>query len=238
MYRVNHIMRTINEMNSYTPHMKVNRISEHSKKLQRFSFYISIASIAALSFIALMCILFNNKNNFIFIIALFFYLINVMGSIIYLLAPILGVVKHLYNLKGELLNDLIYDIDNDEQHIEALMSYSLDELIYIKNCIHVRVINMRAKCFFLGGETAIISILCLSHYAFIFIKSINTGLFLSMSLFDEIIILFLIIICYASLMSMIFKRKFTYLQSLDRIIDMAIKIKNSFYTEINYSRSH
>lgn len=42
MYRVNHIMRTINEMSSYTPHMKVNRISERLSKLQKLSFCISI----------------------------------------------------------------------------------------------------------------------------------------------------------------------------------------------------
>lgn len=38
MYRVNHIMRTINEMSSYTPHMKVNRISENLKKVQKYHF--------------------------------------------------------------------------------------------------------------------------------------------------------------------------------------------------------
>lgn len=38
MYRVNHIMRTINEMSSYTPHMKVNRIAERLSKVQKYLF--------------------------------------------------------------------------------------------------------------------------------------------------------------------------------------------------------
>ena len=44
MYRVNHIMRTINEMSSYTPHMKVNRIAERLSKVQKISFCISVIS--------------------------------------------------------------------------------------------------------------------------------------------------------------------------------------------------
>ncbi len=40
MYRVNHIMRTINEMSSYTPHMKVNRIAERLSKVQKYLLHL------------------------------------------------------------------------------------------------------------------------------------------------------------------------------------------------------
>ncbi len=67
MYRVNHIMRTINEMSSYTPHMKVNRISERLSKLQKLSFCVSIISFFLLSIIALTYGPFDTKNNLSFI---------------------------------------------------------------------------------------------------------------------------------------------------------------------------
>ncbi|HFF1894442.1 TPA: hypothetical protein ACGBJ4_004781, partial [Escherichia coli] len=87
MYRVNHIMRTINEMSSYTPHMKVNRISERLSKLQKLSFCISIISFFLLSIIALTYGPFDTKNNLSFISVLSLYFINVIVGVAYLSVP-------------------------------------------------------------------------------------------------------------------------------------------------------
>ncbi|WP_244596303.1 hypothetical protein [Escherichia coli] len=126
MYRVNHIMRTINEMSSYTPHMKVNRIAERLSKVQKISFCISVISFFLLAIITLTYGPVNTKSNLSFISALSLYFINVIMGVTYLSVPVINTIKYIYNFKGEVVNELIYDIDSDEQHIEALLPYSLE----------------------------------------------------------------------------------------------------------------
>ncbi|KAE9666532.1 hypothetical protein [Escherichia coli] len=229
MYRVNHIMRTINEMSSYTPHMKVNRITERLDKLQKISFCISIFSFFLLAVIALTYGPFDTKNNLSFISALSLYFINVIVGVTYLSVPVFNTVKYIYNFKGEVINELIYDIDSDEQHIEVLLPYSLEELTYASNCIQARIPKIKSKCFLWGGgKTAVISILCLSYYV---ICLVNGGALESIfvgAVGDQIIITAMLFILYTSLMNMCFKQKILYLQNLKMIIDMTIKIKRNF----------
>lgn len=150
MYRVNHIMRTINEMSSYTPHMKVNRIAERLSKVQKISF-ASLLFLFLLAIITLTYGPFNTKSNLSFISALSLYFINVIMGVTYLSVPVINTIKYIYNFKGEVVNELIYDIDSDEQHIEALLPYSLEELTYVSNCIQVRIPKIKSKCFLWGG---------------------------------------------------------------------------------------
>ncbi|HHO9746228.1 TPA: hypothetical protein ACRZFB_003684 [Escherichia coli] len=229
MYRVNHIMRTINEMSSYTPHMKVNRISERLSKLQKLSFCISIISFFLLSIIALTYGPFDTKNNLSFISVLSLYFINVIVGVVYLSVPVINTIKYIYNFKGEVINELIYDIDSDEQHIEALLPYSLEELTYVSYCIQARIPKIKSKCFLWGGgKTAIISILFLSYYAINLANGGNIeGIFVG-GVGDKVIVVVMFFILYTSLMNMFFKQKYLYLQNLKLIIDMTIKIKRNF----------
>ncbi|EFB1475336.1 hypothetical protein ABDB92_004717 [Escherichia coli O13/O135:H23] len=229
MYRVNHIMRTINEMSSYTPHMKVNRITERLDKLQKISFCISILSFFLLAVIALTYGPFDTKSNLSFISVSSLYFINIIVGVTYLSVPVFNIVKYIYNLKGEVINELIYDIDSDEQHIEVLLPYSLEELTYASNCIQVRIPKIKSKCFLWGGgKTAIISILCLSYYIIChFNGGAQEGIFIGV-VGDQIIITAMLFILYTSLMNMFFKQKALYLQNLKMIIDMTIKIKRNF----------
>lgn len=229
MYRVNHIMRTINEMSSYTPHMKVNRIAERLSKVQKISFCISVISFFLLAIITLTYGPFNTKSNLSFISALSLYFINVIMEVTYLSVPVINTIRYIYNFKGEVVNELIYDIDSDEQHIEALLPYSLEELTYVSNCIQVRIPKIKSKCFLWGGgKTAIISILCLSYSAICIVNggSID-GIFVGET-GDKIIVAIMLFILYTSLMNMFFKQKLLYLQNLKMIIDMTIKIKRNF----------
>lgn len=229
MYRVNHIMRTINEMRLYTPHMKANKMMDRLSKLQKISFRISIISFLLLAIIALTYGPFDTKSNLSFISALILYFVNITACVTCLSVPIIGIVRHTYDFKEEVVNELIYGIDRDEQHIEALMPYSLEELTYVANCIHVRISKIKSKCSFFGGEkTAIISILFLSYFAIEVINEANTvGLFF-LSSWDKLIAVTLVFILYASLMTMFFKQKLAYLQDIKTLIDMSIKIKNNF----------
>ncbi len=229
MYRINHIMRTINEMSSYTPHMRVNRIAERLSKVQKISFCISIISFFLLAIIALTYGPFNTKSNLSFISALSLYFINIIMGVTYLSVPVINAIKYLYNFKGEMVNELIYDIDSDEQHIETLLPYSLEELTYVSNCIQVRIPKIKSKCFLWGGEkTAITSILCLSYSAICIVNggSID-GIFVGGGA-DKIIVTIMFFILYTSLMNMFLKQKLLYLQNLKMIIDLSIKIKRNF----------
>ncbi|WP_096941892.1 hypothetical protein [Escherichia coli] len=229
MYRVNHIMRTINEMSSYTPHMKVNRISENLKKVQKVSFFISILSFFMLTIISLTYGPFDTKNNLSFISALSIYFINIIVGFTYLLVPAINAVKYIYNLKEEVINELIYDIDSDEQHIEALMPYSLEELTYVSNCIQARPPEIKSKFFFLtGGKTAIISILFLSYYYISLINESNIGGVFVEGGGDKFFVFIMFFILYTSLINVFLKQKILYLTKLKLIIDMAIKIKINF----------
>lgn len=229
MYRVNHIMRTINEMSFYAPHMKVDRNVERLSKLQKISFCVSIVSFSLLAIIALIYGPFDTKSNLSHISALSLYFINVIMGIVYLLVPVINTVKYTCNFKGEIINELIYGIDSDEQYIEALMPYSLEELAYVSNCIYVRIPKIKSKCFLWGGgKTAIISVLCLSYFAICLISTGGGEIGTS----DKIIIAAMFFILYSSLMNMSFKKKLLYLQNLKLIIDMTIKIKKSHIIQL------
>lgn len=127
-----------------------------------------------------------------------------------------------------MVNELIYDIDSDEQHIEALLPYSLEELTYVSNCIQVRIPKIKSKCFLWGGgKTAIISILCLSYSA---ICIVNGGS-IDGILLGRLVIKLLSPSCFYTLHIIdeyVFKQKLLYLQNLKMIIDMTIKIKRNF----------
>lgn len=174
MYRVNHIMRTINEMNFYTPHMRVDRFTGYSNKLQKISFCILLVSFYLLVVTALIYGPFDIKNGLSFTSALSLYFVNIIAGGVYLLSPLIGTLKYIYNFKGEIINELIYDIDNDEQYIEVLMPYSLEELIYASKCIRARISKVKSKRFFMGsGGTSVISILCLSYSGVCVISGVN-----------------------------------------------------------------
>lgn len=150
-------------------------------------------------------------------------------GVAYLSVPVINTIKYIYNFKGEVINELIYDIDSDEQHIEALLPYSLEELTYVSYCIQARIPKIKSKCFLWGGgKTAIISILFLSYYAINLANGGNIeGIFVG-GVGDKVIVVVMFFILYTSLMNMFFKQKYLYLQNLKLIIDMTIKIKRNF----------
>ncbi|WP_244601079.1 hypothetical protein [Escherichia coli] len=230
MFRVNHIMRTINEMSFYTPHIKLNKFTDYLFRLKKISFCITLVSFYLLIVMAFIYGPFEIKNGLGFISALSLYFATIIAGGFYLSVPVIGALKYICNFKGEMINELIYDIDNDEQYIESLMPYSLEELAYASKCIHTRIQKVKSKRFFMErGEISVISILCLSYSSVCVISGINIkGVFFFGGIFDMVIILVMFFILHTSLISMLFKRKLRYLQKINSLIDMTLNIKRNF----------
>ncbi|EPO9567874.1 hypothetical protein ACUINF_004210 [Escherichia coli] len=229
MYRVNHIMRTINEMNFYTPHMRVDRFTGYSNGLQKISFCILLVSFYLLVITALIYGLFDIKNGLNFTSTLSLYFVNIIAGGVCLLSPLIGTLKYIYNFKGEIINELIYDIDNDEQYIEVLMPYSLEELIYASKCIRARISKVKSKCFFMGSEgTSVISILCLSYSGVCVMSGVNVEEIGLIGFFDMAIKFVLFFMLHLLLINTFFKRKLRYLQKLKSLIDMTVSTKKNF----------
>ncbi len=117
MYRVNQIIKTLSKMNSYAPYSHINKKSNLLRKIQVYSFLTSFFSLALMLIMVLIYKISHFSRELFVLPALILYLFNSIAGIVYLFTPIIPGVKFMLNLKKEIFNDLVCEIDNDEQNI-------------------------------------------------------------------------------------------------------------------------
>ncbi|HBT4666901.1 TPA: hypothetical protein MB329_005060 [Klebsiella pneumoniae] len=164
--------------------------------------------------------------------SLFLYVLNSLAGIIYLFTPIIPGVKFMLNLKKEIFNDLICEIDNDEQNVEKVMPYSLTELEYSIDWLNMKIQRVRSRINdFFGEKTAILSVLGLAYSAIQAIgglnkisETISKGIFTSGTA-NTIIVFGLAFLLGLSLGALTLKNIANHLQYLKEILEMAKKNK-------------
>ncbi|EOC0588758.1 hypothetical protein ACI01G_003989, partial [Cronobacter sakazakii] len=164
--------------------------------------------------------------------SLFLYVLNSLAGIIYLFTPIIPGVKFMLNLKKEIFNDLICEIDNDEQNVEKVMPYSLTELEYSIDWLNMKIQRVRSRINdFFGEKTAILSVLGLAYSATQAIgglnkisETISKGIFTSGTA-NTIIVFGLAFLLGLSLGALTLKNIANHLQYLKEILEMAKKNK-------------
>lgn len=232
MYRVNQIIKTVSEMNSYAPYKNINNKSRLLKKVQVHSFLISLLSLFLMVILALVYKVSNLPKDPFILPSLFLYVLNSLAGIIYLFTPIIPGVKFMLNLKKEIFNDLICEIDNDERNVEKVMPYSLTELEYSIDWLNMKIQRVRSRINdFFGEKTAIISVLGLAYSAIQAIgglnkisETISKGIFTSGTA-NTIIVFGLAFLLGLSLGALTLKNIANHLQYLKEILEMAKKNK-------------
>ena len=66
MYRVNQIIKTISNMNSYAPYNQINKKSNLLRKVQVYSFLTSLFSLILMVIMAVIYKVFDLPNNHLF----------------------------------------------------------------------------------------------------------------------------------------------------------------------------
>lgn len=232
MYRVNQIIKTISKMNSHAPYNQINKKSNLLRKTQVYSFLTSLFSLVFMIIIAVFYKFFHLPKETFISSTFSLYVINSASSIIYLFTPIIPGVKFMLNFKNEIFNDLICEIDNDEQNIEKLMPYSLDELNYSIDWLNIKIQRVKSRINdFFGEKTAVLSIIGLAYSAIQGFGGLEKlGDTISKGLFDSgtantIIVFGLAFILGLSLGALALKNVANHLQYLKEIIELAKKTK-------------
>lgn len=219
-------------MNSYAPYKNINNKSRLLKKVQVHSFLISLLSLFLMVILALVYKVSNLPKDPFILPSLFLYVLNSLAGIIYLFTPIIPGVKFMLNLKKEIFNDLICEIDNDEQNVEKVMPYSLTELEYSIDWLNMKIQRVRSRINdFFGEKTAILSVLGLAYSAIQAIgglnkisETISKGIFTSGTA-NTIIVFGLAFLLGLSLGALTLKNIANHLQYLKEILEMAKKNK-------------
>lgn len=228
MYRVNQIIKTISEMNTYAPYKIINKKSNLLRKIQVYSFLTSLFSLFLMVLIAVIYKYFSLPKDPFILAALILYAINSIACIIYLFTPIIPGIKFMLNFKKEIFNDLICEIDNDEQNILNLMPYSLTELNYCTDWLSIKIKRVKSKINdFFGEKTAVLSILGLAYSAVQGIGGLNKlGDTISKGLFNSgtvntLIAFGLAFLLGLSLGALALKNVANHLQYLKEILELA-----------------
>ncbi|HHF8685872.1 TPA: hypothetical protein ACPT8D_006077, partial [Klebsiella pneumoniae] len=196
------------------------------------SFLISLLSLFLMVILALVYKVSNLPKDPFILPSLFLYVLNSLAGIIYLFTPIIPGVKFMLNLKKEIFNDLICEIDNDEQNVEKVMPYSLTELEYSIDWLNMKIQRVRSRINdFFGEKTAILSVLGLAYSAIQAIgglnkisETISKGIFTSGTA-NTIIVFGLAFLLGLSLGALTLKNIANHLQYLKEILEMAKKNK-------------
>lgn len=232
MYRVNQIIKTISEMNTYAPYKHTNKKSNLLRKIQVCSFLTSLLSLVLMVIMAIIYKAFGLPKQLFILPAFVLYALNSIACIIYLFTPIIPGVKFMLNFKKEIFNDLICEIDNDEQNIEKLMPYSLSELNYSIDWLNIKIQRVKSRINdFFGEKTAVLSIIGLAYSAIQgfggFDKlgdTISKGLFNSGTA-NTLIVFGLAFLLGLSLGALALKNVANHLQYLKEVLELTKKIK-------------
>lgn len=232
MYRVNQIIKTISKMNTYAPYNYINKKSNLLRKIQVCSFLTSLLSLVLMAIMAIIYKAFGLPKQLFILPAFVLYAFNSIACIIYLFTPIIPGVKFMLNVKKEIFNDLICEIDNDEQNIEKLMPYSLSELNYSIDWLNIKIQRVKSRINdFFGEKTAVLSIIGLAYSAIQgfggFEKlgdTISKGLFNSGTA-NTLIVFGLAFLLGLSLGALALKNVANHLQYLKEVLELTKKTK-------------
>ncbi|MDQ9174740.1 hypothetical protein QBS69_11635 [Cronobacter sakazakii] len=232
MYRVNQIIKTISNMNSYASYNQINKKSNLLRKTQVYSFLTSLFSLIFIVILAVVNKAFTPPKQIFISFALLLYIINSIASVTYLFTPIIPGVKFMLNFKKEIFNDLICEIDNDEQNIQKLMPYSLTELNYSIDWLTLKIQRLKSRInYFFGEKTAILSIIGLAYSAVQGFggleklgDTISKGLF-NTGTANTLIVFGLAFLLGLSLGALALKNAANHLQYLKEMLELAKKVK-------------
>lgn len=232
MFRTNQIVTTISKMNPHAPYSKVNKKSKNLIKIQKYSFLTSLLSLFTMIIMLAIYKSFDLPKEPFIPAAFVFYILNLTATTIFIITPIIPGVKFMLNLKHEVFNDLICEIDNDEQNIEKLMPYSVSELSYSIDWLNIKMQRLKSRVNdFFGEKTAILSIIGLAYSAVQAFgglgklgDTISKGLF-SSGTANTLIVFSLAFLLGLSLGALILKHISNHLQYLKEILELAKKQK-------------
>jgi len=175
---------------------------------------------------------FNLPKEPFILSAFFLYFLNSIACILYLFIPIITGLKFMLNFKNEIFNDLICEIDNDEQNIQKLLPYSLDELNYSIDWLNLKIQRLKSRINdFFGEKTAVLSIIGLAYSTIQGFGGLNKlGDTISKGLFNSgtantLIVFGLAFLLGLSLGALALKNVANHLQYLKEVLELTKKTK-------------
>ena len=233
MLRINHIIKILGSIKSYTPHTYKSKLDKIANKIH--GWLVALGLFLLVSFAALVFIyksMFFFRNGWVVSATFTIYFLGVIVGLIIMALPPIIEIKYLIDWKKQASNNFVCEISHDEENAKLLSGYSEKELLYAIHWLQMKNdrIKTRVSNFF-GEKTAILSILGLTYSAVQssigFDKLTHTftqGLFTS-GIANTFIILGLAFLLGLSLGALMLKKVANHQLYLKEIVELAIRLK-------------